>query len=299
MNIIRPLFPRIAEPGNATATARSATFVISSLFILVLAISGFSDNVTANSPTSRCWIDYPLNGSTLDTGTSYQIIAHSTSPNSVSQTEFSINDKVLGTTSNQNGSMAVGTQTWQPGTAGQYIVKARCNDRTGNWSDYAMAMVTVTGAGSRLILPGLQPPRIILPSTSQTGTSFSEMTLSADHFYYRATACGPKQVTIRLKVSAQSGIANTTIWFRLADQSSQQATAWTSLPMQGTVGGNAGETIWSLTLNSENDISGFANYTNAWFQFYFKAKNKAGVEINSDTYYQRVTLSACAGNLVR
>jgi hypothetical protein len=299
MNMIRPLFPKIVEPGNAMATARSAMFVISALLILILAMAGFSDTAAANSPTSLCWIDYPLDGSTLDASTSYQITVHSASSNGMSQTELSINDKVLGTLSNQSGSLAVCTQTWQPGTAGQFTVKARCHDRAGNWSDYATAKVTVTGTGPRLILPGLQPPRIVLPSTGQTGTSFSEMTPSTDHFYYRATGCGPKQVTIRVKVADQSGVANTAIWFRLVDQVSQKATAWTVLPMQLATGGNVSESYWALDLNSENDIPGFSSYTNAWFQFYFKAKNKTGIETNSETYYQRVTLSACAGNLVR
>jgi hypothetical protein len=286
--------------GSAGMTARFTMVIVQVILILVLTIAGFSDSAAGvNNTVSRCWIDFPLDGSTLDAATSYQIVAHSASPDLVSQTEFTVNDKALGMISNQGGNLVVSRQTWQPGTAGQFIVKARCQDGKGKWGDYALAKVTVTGSGSRLIVPGLQLPRIVLPPSGQTGTSFSEMALSTDHFYYRATACGPKQVTVRVKVADQTGIANTAIWFRLADQGSQKATEWTSLPMQGTTGGNAGETYWSLGLSSENDIPGFSTYSNAWFQFYFKAKNKEGVETNSEIYYQRVTLSACSGNLVR
>jgi len=291
---------RRVKPGKYVITAGFILAAISAMLILVLSMAGFSDTAAgANNPVPRCWIDYPLDKSTLDAGTSYQITVHSASPSGVAQTELSINDKALGTTSNQSGSLAISTQTWQPGAAGQFTVKARCQDRTGNWSDYAIAKVTVTGAGPRVILPGLQQPRITLPSASQTGTVFSEMTLSTDHFYYRVPRCGPTQVTIRVKIADQSGIDNTAIWFRLADQASQGTTTWTSLPMQSATGGNAEETYWSLDINSVNDIPGFSNYPNAWFQFYFKARNKAGAESSSEIYYQRVTLSACAGNMVR
>jgi hypothetical protein len=286
--------------GSAGKTARFTTVVVPAILILVLAIAGFSDSAAgANNTVPRCWIDFPLDGSTLDTATSYQIVVHSASPDTVSQTEFSINDKSTGTVSGQSGSLVVSHQTWQPGTAGQFTLKARCQDGKGKWGDYALAKVTVSGAGPRLIIPGLQLPRITLPSASQTETLFSEMTLSTDHFYYRSPRCGPTQVTIRVKVADQSGTANTAIWFRLADQASQGTTAWTSSPMQSTTSGNTGETYWLVDLNSENDIPGFSSYTNAWFQFYFKARNKAGSESNSETYYQRVTLSACTANLVR
>jgi hypothetical protein len=291
---------RILVTGYTGTTAKFTLVAVSAALILVLCVTGLSDiAVGANNPMPRCWIDYPLDGSTLDAGTSYQIIAHSTSPKGVAQTEFVVNEKVLGTVSNQSGSMATGAQAWQPGAAGQFTVKARCQDSSSNWGDYATAKVTVTGTGPRLILPGLQPPKIVLPQQAQTGTSFSDLNLSTNHFYYRATGCGPKQVTVELTAADPAGVDRVDIFYRLVDQISQKQTNWSSLPMQGAAGRNAGETRWSRVVNSESDIPDFANYANCWFQFYVKAHNKAGVEKQSETALKMVTLSACAGNLVR
>jgi hypothetical protein len=295
MNMTRPLVPGIVEPVNAMAIARSAMFVIAPVLMLVLVMAGLSDTVAgANSPIPRCWIDYPLDGSTLDAPGTYQIVVHSASPDGISQTEFSINDRALGTVSNQSESLAVGRQTWQPGAAGQFVIKTRCQDSKGKWGDYALATVIITGGAAEPITPRFIPPRLTLPLLPATGTSFSDMTLSADHFYYRGAGCGPKQVTISLKVTDRAGIDNTAIFFRLTDQSTQNATAWSSLPMQGVAGNAAGETNWSLTISPESNIPGFSTYTNAWFQFYFKAKNKAGVSSDSESYYQKVSLSGCA-----
>jgi hypothetical protein len=286
------------DTRGAGMTAKYVTVAVSA--ILVLAFTGFSSTgAKAGSMGPRCWIDFPLDGSTLDAATSYQIVAHSASPDTVSQTEFSINDKALGSISNQGGSLAVGRQPWQPGAAGQFTVQVRCRDGKGNWGDYASAKVTVTGAGPRLIVPGLQPPRLTLPSPGQAGTSFSDLNFSTEHIYYRGTGCGPKQVTLQVIITDQAGIDNVAIYFRLADQASQKTTDWSSLPMQVAAGRNTGETYCSTTINSESNIPSFSIYTSAWLQFYFKATNKAGVETNSGTYYQDVTLSGCTGNQVR
>lgn len=266
------------------------------LIALLMGILGCTQVVAATKIiTNRCWIDSPLDGSTTDKDTPCVIITHSDSPSGVSQTEFSINDKVLATISNNGSSLVVSQQTWQPSESGQFTVKARCRDKTGTWGDYATIKITVTEKISppKIIRP-IIPIIPITPLPSPTGPSFSEMTISTDHFYYRGAGCGPKQLTIRVNISDQSGIDSAALFFRLADKNSQRKTDWSLLPMTRT----AGE-AYSRMINAETDIPGFASFSNSWFEFYFEAKNKSGVKQESEIYTGKVTLSVCSSSFIR
>jgi hypothetical protein len=254
----------------------------------LIGISDFMINTESSAEATQCWIDAPLDGSSIP-NKSYEIVAHSGSPDKVSLTEFSINDKVLATIRNQANNLVLSRQAWLPEKSGEYVIKARCQDTKAMWSNYAQARVTVGDKTPEL--PNLiLPMRPNLPLLRVKGSQLFNLSVSTDHFYYRGTGCGTKQLTISIDISDSSGVDSAVLYYRLADQKTGATTTWSTLPMSGT-GGSSGR--WSRTINSESDIPGFSGYANSWFQFHIEAKNKAGIKTDSEIYYQKVSLSAC------
>ncbi len=105
--------------------------------------------------------------------------------------------------------------------------------------------------------------------------------------YYGDDGCGAKQVTVTVGATDPTGVSSVRLYFRLADKAGGGTTGWSSLAM--TAAGDE----WSRLLKAETDVPGHDSYTNAWLQFYFLATNSRGVQTQSSTYSQELTLSRC------
>ncbi len=116
----------------------------------------------------------------------------------------------------------------------------------------------------------------------------SDPVFSSDKFYYRGTACGPKEVTIQVDVEDPSTYS-VVLFFRLKDVASGETTAWSNLPMNPVGGGT-----YSRTLQSERDIPEFARFREADLQVQIVATNQGGAEIGRTGVFSEVILEVCS-----
>jgi len=132
-----------------------------------------------------------------------------------------------------------------------------------------------------------QPPPTPPSARAAARPVLGKPAFSVREFYWGAAACGPERVTIGVRASAPSGIAGVQIYFRLASQSGNKTTNFTSLAM------DPGDIGWTRTINSW-DIPGYDSSTLPWWlQFYFTATDNYGAQTRSSTYGNKIVLSSC------
>ncbi len=139
--------------------------------------------------------------------------------------------------------------------------------------------------------PSLDPPPTPAPTPTPTRAparpALGKPAFSTRMLYWGAAACGSEQVTISVKASDPSGIANVQIYFRLASQSGNKTTDYMPLDMASA------DTAWTRTINAW-DIPGYDSSTLPWWlQFYFIATDNYGVQARSSTYGNKIVLSSC------
>ncbi|MBX3049804.1 MAG: hypothetical protein KF885_11605 [Anaerolineales bacterium] len=99
---------------------------------------------TAAGPSA--WIDAPLSGSQFVVGQDVEIVLHAGEAGGISAVALSLGDELLATLPNQ-GSAAFVTlrHTWRPDAAGEYLLSAVAQNRSGEWGQPALARIIILG----------------------------------------------------------------------------------------------------------------------------------------------------------
>ncbi|MCL4535960.1 MAG: hypothetical protein M1370_12470 [Bacteroidetes bacterium] len=106
----------------------------------------------------HAWIDAPLDGSTIPLAP-YEVVSHGTDPGGIAEIEMSVNGTVYQTDASPNASVVLVTmrQSWAPPGPGNYTLMVRAHTNSGDWSDYAKAVVTVAGATATSVPSSTRP----------------------------------------------------------------------------------------------------------------------------------------------
>jgi len=151
------------------------------LFIILMALGlsacgGKEDAISYASNTPLTWIDAPLDKSTIPYAP-YEIVMHGTDANGITKFEISLDGSIVALLepSEINGSLYSASITWQPVSEGVHQIQVRSNNRSGSWSNTAIAEVTIDGNFTYLTPP---PEVEETPTPSLTSTPEATETLT-------------------------------------------------------------------------------------------------------------------------
>ncbi len=126
-----------------------------SLLLILVTLAACSP--TAKSGASNAglaaWIDAPLDETILPLAP-YEIVAHASDPSEVASLEILINDVHLTSYNNPypEDLLLTVTHEWRPIDPGIYEIKARSQNASGEWSNFAIVQVEVKEDFSPLVL---------------------------------------------------------------------------------------------------------------------------------------------------
>jgi hypothetical protein len=109
------------------------------------------------------WIDAPLDGSSIPLAP-YEVVYHGGDWGGVAQIELSVNGQVVASESGFGSSQTLVTMryVWTPPAPGNYTLRARTQNRWGDWGEHASATVTV-GAEAETPPPTPEPAQEATP----------------------------------------------------------------------------------------------------------------------------------------
>ncbi len=121
--------------------------LFSIMLILMLGILGACNPDTeAGTSNARlaAWIDAPLNESVIPL-TPYEIVAHASDPAEITALEIHVNGDLQFSFINPSPDDLLVTiqQEWTPPAPGEYEIKARSQNKSGSWSQFAVVHVKV------------------------------------------------------------------------------------------------------------------------------------------------------------
>lgn len=147
----------------------------------------------------NAWIDKPVTN-TLHPLAPIEIVFHGAAGQSIAAYQLFVDDQLVeagsptGSGFNIFGNLETITTTWNPNAPGEYTLKAQVQSNDGEWSGSAAVTITIL-AGTPLsptetLTPSITPTLTITPTstitpTVQSGTVFSEPSVSTELFYYR------------------------------------------------------------------------------------------------------------------
>jgi hypothetical protein len=165
----------------------------------VAACNTINSQSPAVQTSPHSWIDAPLDGTTYLLNPSIQVTSHSSDPQHIVQVELSLNGQVVQTTPSTDTlqTLVLTKQMWAPPGPGNYTLMVRAQNSGGIWGDYAVAVITIQGAGSQP--PPVAPPPIVVPSatpvTKAGAPTPSPLPAASITFYADATTLSPGQCT--------------------------------------------------------------------------------------------------------
>ncbi len=272
--------------------------------------SGKVDAASYQVGALQTWIDAPLDGSTIPLK-SYEIVIHAYDPVGVTQVELSANGNLLANLSNPDSGKQLSTlkYNWLPAGPGNYTLQTRAKNAGGTWGGEARVVVTVsdvTITPTNTLTPNITvtptwtstptetPTTTLTPTTTRTLTPTASSTaaalsfspqISTALFYYGS--CDPNEVTIQVFVPGDS-VYSVVLFTHLQDQAGGGTTGWD----EGTSMNPEGSSWFTRSVSSRN-VTGAANYKNAWLLFQFVATNRSGKVIGRSAVYSDITLSRC------
>jgi hypothetical protein len=251
--------------------------------------------VTAGGP--KAWIDAPLDGNRLRLEP-YEVVYHGSDSAGVSLIEFSINGETLQTENNGNAAALLVTNkyNWEPQQPGNYTLRARTQNSSGSWSEYAIANVTIIGEATDTPTPTLSPTATLTPTNTPTvtPTAFGALQLvdpgrSVDAFYHGN--CDPNQITFTIRATDPSAVQYMFLFYKLQDISSGEFTQ----NNDGTSMTKVGADTWSITLKY-NQIENYNKFSDAWFIYQFVSQGPDKT-ITRSVQLNDVQFVACGGGV--
>ncbi len=159
-----------------------------------------------------------------------------------------------------------GSQSVTPASTTTYTLIAHCGNQ------FTTAQVTVRVAQS-------------VATISPTNPTIGTPTFSTNQFWYGLVGCGDTSVSTNVPVSDPSGVSGVTLFYRYADQSSDNKTDWISIDMSAQ-----GDGEYAATLDAPPSLP----YAIAGLRVYFVATSASGGSTTSPTDKDSVTLSQCS-----
>lgn len=254
----------------------------------------------------KAWIDAPLDRMTLPLAP-YEIVCHGTDPGGIARMELTINDTTETDEAVEvEGPLTTMRHKWTPPGPGTYVIKARAQNQSGQWSAAdtvtvlvvaaGMAPTTTTTPGTSVTTPAgsagttTTPAGGNQPQTPEGGTTFSVPQLSTSNFYYAYCGSSPLQVTINVSVSDSAGINSVEIHYRLRNKTTGQLSSWFDRQMT-SAGGS-----YQVTLKAENDFNlSFLGY-GSMVEYQFLATNSNGIASQS-ALYDDLSLTGCGARV--
>lgn len=107
--------------------------VVLPILILIIVAAGCS-LPTASAPGPRAWIDFPLDGSTVELAP-VVVYSHASDPAGVAELELYIDGAVVRVDAANSGdpSLAAFEQVWTPPGNGEYVLQVRAKNSAGNY----------------------------------------------------------------------------------------------------------------------------------------------------------------------
>jgi hypothetical protein len=241
---------------------------------LGLSLAGCTLNEAQTGP--QAWIDAPLSGSAFPVNSSIEVTSHSSDLAGISRVELSANNSVVGSDAvpGSGDTYVLMKQNWTPTQAGNYQLRVRSRNANGQWSTYAIVMVTVERA---IVVPTIQaaptatatqnaPVPPAPPSASTDAVSIESV--STNSVYLGDASCGPPEVTITARATAQKGIAVVVLFYRLSGNSSNAFESVNMNPMGGD--------LYSRTLNPTSLFGDSAAFEQTALQYQVVVQQNGG-----------------------
>jgi hypothetical protein len=127
------------------------------------------------------------------------------------------------------------------------------------------------------------PPVLTIPQNS----FFKTITISGDHILWGA--CEPSSVKITAHINDISNVHTVTLWLRLENKKTGEATEWGGGAIMNDEGN--GDFTYNVTAKSFNH---YREFTDAWGQYQLVASDRSLARIaGSSQYMNNLTVSAC------
>ncbi len=267
---------------------------------LFLAAGASACNLPAQAGAGgpQAWIDAPLTGDTITVGTNVEVTSHSSDLSGITNVELSINKAVLNTANipEADKTFVLIKQIWTPTEPGVYELQVRAQNTSGQWSDYAVVLVTV-GRAPVIVPIQTLPPTLVataapsdtatpspMPTTASTG-SVSIERISTNLVYFGAASCGPLEVTITARATAPNGITVVVLFYRFSSNSSS---AFQNVEMN-SIGGD----LFQVTLNPTSLAGASISLDQASLQYQIVVQQIGGDTSLRTTVMSDITLQAC------
>jgi len=189
------------------------------LIVLGVALSACAPAAApdAQAASPRVWFDSPLPGTVITDTSACEILAHVASPQGVSAVELWMNDRQDDSLQavRDTGSMTTYARDCEGLPPGQYALRLRARNSSGDWSPYVeTSMSILEGVRATPVPPAaaVSTPSPIPLSASQGGISIES--ISPDTVYSGDESCGPLEVTITARASAPGGVAAVVLFYR-------------------------------------------------------------------------------------
>ena len=144
--------------------------LFSTMLILILGLLGACNPNTEGGTSNTslvAWIDAPLNKSVIPL-TPYEIVAHASDPAEITALEIYVNGDLQFSFINPSPDDLLVTiqQEWTPPAPGEYEIKARSQNKSGLWSQFAVVHVKVQESFSPIGLELIPTETLSLELTS-------------------------------------------------------------------------------------------------------------------------------------
>lgn len=270
------------------------------LLILSLLVSAcsFPSTTEGEAPDKagvRVWFDAPLPNTVFFPPSPCQIVAHGASPNGIATFELSVNGIPASIpSSDRQSSLVTLTRDCDFSEPGEYALRLRTQDNTGNWSGYAETSLIVSNPETpTATLPETEPPATETPTATHTQPPASQATIelvdvSTGTVYYREDDCGPKAVTVQIRAKDPVGINMVVLFYQV------DSMGFESVAMNPT-----GQDLYQSTLNPESTygIPTLSDLGESVLQLQAVIQNEAGETSTRTPVFSSVTVVPCGSAL--
>lgn len=269
------------------ATRRLMFFVLSgALAACNMALQPKLSAVHMGGDAPEAWMDAPLDGMHLPLAP-YEVVLHASDGAGVAGVEMLINDQAAALPAEAGSGQVLETvkYSWSPSAPGEYVLKTRARNTSGQWGAYSIVKVfvgdttpTVTGTPAVTATPSPTP---------SAAPGFTILSISTDQFYFGDSSCGPKDVTLEVQVSDAAQTHDVLLFFKLQDKDSGKYTAWNDgLDMQSEGNGK-----FILTVPS-GSIPSIASRDN-WFVYQFVGTGADNKPLGRSVVHSDISLAGC------
>jgi len=276
--------------------------------LLIIFVAAACNPGAASTPPPEipCWWDQPLANSTYEDLSTIPLTFHCASLQGVEMmmvkvnglTEVELAPSTTGSGGPEMGTLFLGEASWTPPAFGTYLLEVQARQAGGEYGPATAIQVSFQSqALAELpVLPSPPTPAATdLPADTPEPTPEEEIallggpTFSTDHFYYRGSTCGPKEITVRVE-GDDPQLYSVVLFYRLQGMGGGEQTTWVPTAMNPTSSG-----AFTRTIAAEQDIPDFTRFDQAIFQIQIVATDSNQVEVARTGIIDGAVLERCSG----